>query len=128
MEEEKPQVKRTFDSHYRKKLLEKINDMKEKSQLVLIFKIVNRDIGNDYSENKSGIFFNMNLLSNDAIIEISDLINTFIENETENASENTEEKVTYKSYSDNEVEVYNSFGSRLSNQEKSILKKCKNFN
>jgi hypothetical protein len=128
MEEEKPQVKRTFDSHYRKKLLEKINDMKDKSQLVLIFKIVNRDIGNDYSENKSGIFFNMNLLSNDAIIEISDLINTFIENETENASENTEEKVTYKSYSDNEVEVYNSFGSRLSNQEKSILKKCKNFN
>ena len=128
MEEEKPQVKRTFDSHYRKKLLEKINDMKEKSQLVLIFKIVNRDIGNDYSENKSGIFFNMNLLSNDAIIEISDLINTFIETETENASENTEDKVTYKSYSDNEVEVYNSFGSRLSNQEKSILKKCKNFN
>ena len=128
MEEEKPQVKRTFDSHYRKKLLEKINDMKDKSQLVLIFKIVNRDIGNDYSENKSGIFFNMNLLSNDAIIEISDLINTFIETETENASENTEDKVTYKSYSDNEVEVYNSFGPRLSNQEKSILKKCKNFN
>ena len=128
MEEEKPQVKRTFDSYYRKKLLEKINNMKEKSQLVLIFKIVNRDIGNDYSENKSGIFFNMNLLSNDAIIEISDLINTFIETETENASENTEDKVTYKSYSDNEVEVYNSFGSRLSNQEKSILKKCKNFN
>jgi|UniRef100_A0A6C0IW69 hypothetical protein len=128
MEEEKPQVKRTFDSYYRKKLLEKINNIKEKSQLVLIFKIVNRDIGNDYSENKSGIFFNMNLLSNDAIIEISDLINTFIETETENASENTEDKVTYKSYSDNEVEVYNSFGSRLSNQEKSILKKCKNFN
>ena len=128
MEEEKLQVKRTFDSHYRKKLIDKINNIKDKSQLVLIFKIVNRDIGNSYSENKSGIFFNMNLLSNDAIIEISDLINTFIETETENASENTEDKVTYKSYSDNDVETYNSFGPRLSNQEKSILKKCKNFN
>jgi len=127
MEEEKLQVKRTFDSHYRKKLIDKINNIKDKSQLVLIFKIVNRDIGNSYSENKSGIFFNMNLLSNDAIIEISDLINNFVETETEgeNASE---DKVTYKSYSDNDVETYNSFGPRLSNQEKSILKKCKNFN
>jgi len=128
MEKEKPQVKRTFDSYYRKKLIDKINNMKDKNQLVLIFKIVNRDIGNDYSENKSGIYFNMNLLSNDAILEISNLINAFIETEAENASENTEEKVTYKSYSENEVEVYNSFGPRLSNQEKSILKKCKNFN
>ncbi len=128
MEKEKPQVKRTFDSYYRKILIDKINNMKDKNQLVLIFKIVNRDIGNDYSENKSGIYFNMNLLSNNAILEISNLINAFIETEAENASENTEEKVTYKSYSENEVEVYNSFGPRLSNQEKSILKKCKNFN
>jgi hypothetical protein len=127
MEEEKLQGKRTFDSHYRKKLIDKINNIKDKSQLVLIFKIVNRDIGNSYSENKSGIFFNMNLLSNDAIIEISDLINHFIETETE-AENASEDKVTYKSYSDNDVDTYNSFGPRLSNQEKSILKKCKNFN
>ena len=125
MEEEKSSVKRKYNSQYRKKLLNKIKQIKNKSELVEIFKVVNRDIGDSYSQNKSGIYFNMNLLSDDAIVEISNLLESTI---TETVSENTEDKLTYKTYSENDIEVYNSMGPRLSNQEKSILKKFKNLN
>ena len=69
----------------------------------------------------------MNLLSDEGIEEILKLID--LTNASETATENTEEKLIYKTYSENEIEVYNSIGgSRLSNQEKSILKKLKNLN
>lgn len=125
MEEEKSSVKRKYNSQYRKKLIDKINRINDKPVLVSIFKIVNRDIGENYSQNKSGIYFNMNLLSDSAILELSELVTNYID--TENASENTEDKITYKSYSENELDLYNSLGPRLSNQEKSILKKFKNL-
>lgn len=124
--EEKSSIKRKYNSNSRRKILDKIKKLKSKEDLVAIFKIVNRDIGNDYSENKSGIYFNMNLLSDDAINEILELLQVNTISET--ASETTDDKLTYKTYSENDIEVYNSIGPRLSNQEKSILKKCKNLN
>jgi len=125
MEEEKFSVKRTYNSQYRKNILNKIKQIKDKGDLVKIFKIVNRDIGDSFSQNKSGIYFNINLISDDAIIEITRLLDSTI---TETVSENTEEKLVYKTYSENDIDVYNSMGSRLSNQEKSLLKKFKNIN
>lgn len=127
MEEEKSSQKRKYNSNFRKKLLNKIKQIKNKNDLISIFKIVNRDIGDNFSQNKSGIFFNMNLLSDKAIEEILQFID--LTNVSETATENTEEKLIYKTYSENEIEVYNSIGGyRLSNQEKSILKKLKNLN
>lgn len=127
MDEEKSSEKRKYNSNFRKKILNKIKLIKNKNDLVSIFKIVNRDIGDNFSQNKSGIFFNMNLLSDDCIEEILQFID--LTNASETATENTEEKLIYKTYSENEIEVYNSIGgSRLSNQEKSILKKLKNLN
>ena len=127
MEEEKSSQKRKYNSNFRKKLLNKIKQIKNKNDLISIFKIVNRDIGDNFSQNKSGIFFNMNLLSDEAIEEILQFID--LTNVSETATENTEEKLIYKTYSENEIEVYNSIGGyRLSNQEKSILKKLKNLN
>ena len=127
MDEEKSSEKRKYNSNFRKKILNKIKLIKNKNDLVSIFKIVNRDIGDNFSQNKSGIFFNMNLLSDEGIEEILQFID--LTNASETATENTEEKLIYKTYSENEIEVYNSIGgSRLSNQEKSILKKLKNLN
>ena len=125
MEEEKSSIKRKYNSNARRKILDKIKKIKNKDELIAIFKIVNRDIGNDFSENKSGIYFNMNLLSDDAVAEIIELLQVNTVSET--VSETTEDKLTYKTYSENDIEVYNSIGHRLSNQEKSILKKFKNL-
>ena len=118
---------RTYNLQIRKKLLEKIKKIKDKSQLIEVFKIVNKDIGDNFSQNKSGIYFNLNILSDDAIGEIIEIVQN--SNISETVSETTvEDKIIYKSYSENELDIYNSLGPRLSNQEKSILKKLKNIN
>ena len=124
MEEQKSS--RKYNSNMRRKLSDKIKKIKNKSDLVEIFKIVTRDIGESYSQNKSGIYFNLNILSDDAIEEIFAIIHTIETSET--MSEVNDEKIKYSSYSENEMDVYNSLGPRLSNQEKSILKKFKNQN
>ena len=36
----------------------------DKNNLVLVFKVINRDIGNNYSENKSGIYYECTTSSN----------------------------------------------------------------
>tara|TARA_B100001093_G_C26175945_1_gene737789 strand:- start:64 stop:450 length:387 start_codon:yes stop_codon:yes gene_type:complete len=127
MEENKSSKKiRKYNSNYRKKVLDKIKKLKDKNSQIAIFKIVNRDIGNNFSENKSGIYFNLNLISDDAVEEIIEIIKSYTDNET--ITETTEDKLTYKSYSENEIDLYNTIGPRLSNQERSILKKCKNIN
>tara|TARA_B100000424_G_C22637786_1_gene352838 strand:+ start:104 stop:490 length:387 start_codon:yes stop_codon:yes gene_type:complete len=127
MEENKSSKKiRKYNSNYRKKVLDKIKKLKDKNSQIAIFKVVNRDIGNNFSENKSGIYFNLNLISDDGIEEIVSIIKSYTDNET--ITETTEDKLTYKSYSENEIDLYNTIGPRLSNQERSILKKCKNIN
>ena len=128
MEENKSSKTRKYKSIYRKKLLDKIKKLNDKSCQIAIFKIVNRDIGNNFSENKSGIYFNLNLLSDDAIDEIKDIIKEHNDNIDETITETTEDKLIYKSYSENDIDLYNTIGPRLSNQERNILKKCKNLN
>ena len=122
MEAEK--TSRKYNSNVRRKLSDKIKKIKDKNDLIEIFKIVTRDVGDNYSQNKSGIYFNLNLLSDDAIEEIQAIVHVIETSETQ--SEINDEKIKYKSYSENEIDVYNSLGPRLSNQEKSILKKFKN--
>lgn len=112
---------RKYNSSYRKKILENIKKIKDKQIMSSVFKIVNRDIGNNFSENKSGIYFNLNLLSDDAIEEISEIVKI----NSESSITESDDKLIYKTYSENEIDLLNSIGPRLSNQERSILKKCK---
>lgn len=122
MDEEKSS-KRKYNSTFRKKLNDKIKKINQKSLNIKIFKIITEDIGDNFSENKSGIYFNLNLLSDDSINKIIEKIEEY---ETLTVSETTEDKIVYRAYSENETDLYNNLGPRLSNQEKSILKKCKN--
>jgi len=115
--------KRKYNTNFRKKLIETINKITNKEDIIYIFKIINVDIGNNFSENKSGIYFNMNLISDSGIEKIINYLN----NNVDTLSDTLNEKLIYKTYSENDIDVYNSIGPRLSNQEKSILKKSKNF-
>ena len=118
-------TKRKYNSEFRKKLNDNIKRIKNKKTLVSIFKIVNSDIGSNYSENKSGIYFNMNLLKDSTIEDIKKIVDNY---NVETTSEESSDKMIYKSYSENEIDIYNSIGPRLSNQEKNILRKFKNMN
>ncbi len=110
---------RKFSSEYRYRLGNKISKLREKKDFVSIFNLIQLELGQNISINRNGIFFNMNALSDDCIENINDFLNKINENIVE-----TDTKIKYKSYSVDELENINSHvGPKLSNQEKSILKK-----
>ena len=117
---------RKYDSYFRKKLLEKINSIKDKKILLSILKIVKKEDENGYSQNKSGIYFNLNKLSDESIGNIDKSIEKYFDDskDTEVNEESLSDKIVYKQYSDiDQLEHYDNLGPRLSNQERSILKK-----
>ena len=109
---------RKFNSLYRRKLVNKINRLKEKKDFVTIFNIIQFELGKDISINRNGIFFNINALSNSVIEKIESFLNTISEIVTE-----SDTKIKYQPYSVDELENVNKLGPKLSNQEKSIIKK-----
>jgi hypothetical protein len=115
---------RKYGSDIRRKIVLKISKLKEKTDFVNIFNIIQLELGKEVSINRNGIFFNINLLSDETIEKLE---NYFIEN-TENLTE-SETKIKYKPYSVDELEsINNSGGPKLSNQEKSIIKKLTKLN
>jgi len=115
---------RKYGSDMRRKIVLKISKLKEKTDFVNIFNIIQLELGKEVSINRNGIFFNINLLSDETIEKLE---NYFIEN-TENLTE-SETKIKYKPYSVDELEsINNSGGPKLSNQEKSIIKKLTKLN
>ena len=113
---------RKFNSLYRRKIVNKINRLKEKKDFVTIFNIIQFELGKDISINRNGIFFNINALSNSVIEKIESFLNTITEIVTE-----SDTKIKYQPYSVDELENVNKLGPKLSNQEKSIIKKFQKF-
>jgi len=111
---------RKYNSEFRKKLLSKFDKLKSKDHLIEIFKIIHKDIGNNFSTNRNGIFINMNLLSDECIFELLNFINNF------NNAQTDSEKINYKVYKFDEVEVLSEMGHKLSTQEKNIIKRIRN--
>jgi len=62
---------RKYDSNYRKKLINKINKLKNKEYYIDIYNIIISDIGTNFSSNINGLFLNANLLSNKCIEELN---------------------------------------------------------
>ena len=115
-------VMRKYNSEIRRKLVNKITKITEKSDLVTIYNIVNEDIGDNYSTNRNGIFINLNSVSDKCI----DQIIQFLDNINFNITET--EKLTYTSYNQDDVEILTDMGHKLSNQEKIIIKRLRSNN
>jgi len=106
---------RKYDSDYRKKLVNKINKLKNKEYYIDVYNIIISDIGTNFSSNINGLFLNVNLLSNNCIEELNSYLADKIKDQ-HNFINNIDISVSY--YKSNEVSEV-----RLSNQEKSIIKK-----
>jgi hypothetical protein len=114
---------RKYNTVIRKKLVNKFEKIKDKSDLITIYSIVSQDIGNNFSSNRNGIFINMNILSDNCIDKLLEFVNEKL-NSSLSATES--EKVNYKSYKFDEVEIMSEMGHKLSNQEKNIIKRIRN--
>ena len=109
---------RKYTSTIRRKIVQKISKLKDKKDFVNIFNLIQIELGKDISINRNGIFFNINSLSDECIEKLAAFLNISGDTVTE-----TETKIKYQSYSIDELENVNKVGPKLSNQEKSIIKK-----
>jgi hypothetical protein len=109
---------RKYNSSYRRKLVNKITKLKDKKDFVNIFNLIQMELGKDISINRNGIFFNINALSDDCIEKLAAFLNISGDTVTE-----TETKIKYQPYSIDELDNVNKVGPKLSNQEKSLIKK-----
>ena len=104
---------RKFTSIYRKKLINKMNKLKDKKDFVTIFNIVQSELGKDISINRNGIFFNINSLSDSCIEKLDTFLTSVCDTNTVTETEN---KIKYKPYTVDELENVNKLGPKLSNQ------------
>ena len=117
---------RKYNSEYRKKLISKLDIIKNKNILIDIYNIIINDIGNNYSFNRNGIFININIISDSCI----DNLNEYIENNYNSSNSNNiidvkNDKIDCKIYQYDEIELISEMGHKLSNQEKNIIKRIR---
>ncbi len=114
---------RKYNSQFRKKLVSKFEKIKNKSDQIELYNLIVEDIGNNFSSNRNGIFVNMNLLSDKCIENLLE----FMEDKLNcNMTQTETDKINYKSYKFDEVEIISEMGHKLSNQEKNIIKRIRN--
>ncbi len=116
-----------MDYNSKMKLNEKISLIENKDTLRNIFEIAKEDLiingKKKYSQNSSGIYFDLLLISDENLLKIKELIYEHF-SETESEANSFKDSLNYKSYSnDDKVEAIqgSNNGSRLSNQEKNLL-------
>ena len=101
-----------YNNDFKKKLVSKLEDFKDKADYVNIFNIISSD---DYSSNSNGIFYNLNDFSDEVIERLVDYLN---ENKVEKEKE--PEQVVYTTYC-NENGLF-----KVSNQDKQIMQNMQN--
>lgn len=115
---------RKYNTEFRNKISQNINKLKNKESLITILNIIHKDSKSSLSQNKSGIYFNINILTDNSIEKIIEIL----KNESiENSDTASSTKLEYISYSDSNNDINNIKGGRLRNHEKIILKKVKNM-
>ena len=96
-----------YDNDFKKKLVSKLEDLKDKDDYVNIFNIISSD---DYSCNSNGIFHNMNTFNDVIIDELVDYLNN---NKNDEGKE--PEPVVYTTYC-NENPLF-----KVNNNDKQIM-------
>ena len=66
--------RRTYDNAYRKKLQCKLELVQDKQQKIDVFRIIQIEVGNDFTSNSNGLFFNMKSFSDDCIKALADYL------------------------------------------------------
>ncbi len=112
--------KRKYNSLFRKSLKDKISKLNNKNDYLHIYKLISYELDTKYSMNRNGIYFNLNILSDECIEQLISYLN----NKCDTNSNLELGKIKYEIYSkDQNVNMDFVYGPKLTNQEKTILKK-----
>lgn len=114
-----------YNNVEKKNIVRKIEQIKNKKYYIEIFKIIkNNNI--KYTQNRNGLFIDMNKLSNETIYKIDEYLKTLELNASESDSKLSIDSLTF---SNNDDDIRNILGNcKLTNHEKNILKKIKQEN
>ena len=108
------------------KLRDTINKIKDKAILKEIFLLVHNELtssgDNKYSYNNNGIFFDLNILSDQLLYKVEEIINVS-KDTIMDSSECTDNKPTFNVYSQDDNVEYMKItnGFKLSNKEKNLF-------
>ena len=112
-------------THYdKKRIVYRIEQIKSKKNYIKLFKLINSE-NIKFTNNSNGIFININSLSDESLYKINNFLNLInntndmFDVEIANSSVDTD----YKPYSIDEFSDYKSYGPKLSNYEKNIIKR-----
>lgn len=111
---------RKYNSIFRNNLKDKISKLNSKSDYMYIYRIILDELGDKISVNRNGVYFNLNLLNDNTI----ELLNNFISDKIDSEINTEQQKIKYESYSkENTSQKDFLYGPKLSNQDKTILKR-----
>lgn len=111
---------RVYDSLFRRNLKHKLTKLTNKDDYIFIYKTINED-NSKLSISRNGIYFNLNLLSDNCIEKINVFLNNRIDTETEIEPKIIKKyEISPKNYLQ---DIQFITGSKLNNQEKSLIKK-----
>lgn len=108
-----------FSFEQKKKLLEKIHKIKNKIDLVKVFKIIIENNGETYSHNNNGIFMVFDKLSCSTYNELEKLVDSIINN---NQPKQTL-KQEYVPYAKDEITEQMGGKHKFSNKERALIKR-----
>ena len=120
LDNKKEKSNRTFNSIFRKNLKERISKLNNKKDYLFIYSLISKELDSKFSVNKNGVYFNINLLSDGCIDELSKYISDKYDSETISEVSKIKYETYYKETGD---DLNFSYGTKFSNQEKTILKK-----
>lgn len=120
-EVKKEEKVKNYNYSERKKISSKVMSIKKKDDYVRLFKIINQDPNNKFTENSNGIWLDFKSLSDETIEKVEKFLNK-IKKKNKTDSINSHEYVPY-SLEENFSNKVN--GPKLSNYEKSILRRHK---
>jgi hypothetical protein len=111
---------RKYNSIFRNNLKDKISKLNSKSDYMYIYRIILDELGDKISINRNGVYFNLNLLNDNTI----ELLHNFISDKIDSEINTEQQKIKYESYSkENTSQKEFLYGPKLSNQDKTILKR-----
>ena len=112
---------RKYNSEFRKKLVSKFENIKDKNDLFTLYNMIIDDIGTNVSSNRNGIFINMNILSDNCIKYIVEFVDDKLK---VNNIHMDSDSINYKIYKFDDIECL-SDKHKLSNQERNIIKRIR---
>lgn len=105
-----------FSYERKKKIIQMIENLKEKKHYIGVFRIIKKD-SNNFTQNSNGIFFNLDSLESKTLIEIESYLFKIKDNDSKSLYDKNKKLI--KMFHNNEKE-------ELSDYEKQIIKKHRN--